>query len=249
MKPYNQDFILQEIQEYNSLINESICGKYKIEKNNSLGKHIQGYMYENNYQYDIPVIQLLKDNVSLMRLTPKEIESSYEVIKFARGKVGIVGLGLGYVVQKIAQKSKVQEVIVYEISEEVINMYKKNFGNNEKVKIIHGDAFNASSEKFDFFYVDIYEYKLDLKVVEDYKRFNELHDIEEYTFWGMEHFLLSCKYEDIIWVYIPEVWVEMSKRLYTSLDMSGYIKYYKQLDEDMVKEILLAFKEILNEGM
>ncbi|SFD15658.1 methyltransferase domain-containing protein [Clostridium uliginosum] len=248
MKPYDQNFISQEIQEYNGLINECTCGDYGILKENSLGHKLQGYMYENEQEeYNLPIIQLLKDKVSLMRLSPKEIQSSYEIIKFAKGKVGIVGLGLGYVVQKIAKKSQVEQVIVYEISEEVISLYKQNFGENNKIKIIQGDAFKANSECFDFFYVDIYEYKLDLKVVEDYKKLIKLHDIKEYSFWGIEHFLLSCKYEDIVWVYVPEVWIEMSKHLYTALDDSGYIKYYKQLEENKVKEVLLAFKEILND--
>lgn len=249
MKPYNKDFIIKEVQEYNSLINEYTRGCYSIKKKTSKGIRLQGYMYENTQEYDLPMIQLLKDDKSLMRLTPKEIESSYQAIKFAKGKVGIVGLGLGYVVDKIAKKSKVSEVVVYEISEEVIEMYKKNFGINNKVKIIHGDAFKAKSEKFDFFYVDIYEYKLDTRVVEDYSAFNKLHEIEEYSFWGMEHFLLSCNYEEVLWVYIPENWIEMSKNLYVSLDTSGYIKNYKQLEEDKVRDVLKEFKKILNNDL
>ncbi|NFL35067.1 hypothetical protein FDB64_08240 [Clostridium botulinum] len=246
MKPYSKDFIIKEVQEYNSLINECTLDCYSIKKNSSKGIRLQGYMYENTQEYDLPIIQLLKDDKSLMRLTPKEIESSYQAIKFAKGKVGIVGLGLGYVVDKIAKKSNVNEVIVYEISEEVIEMYRENFGINNKIKIIHGDAFKAKSEKFDFFYVDIYEYKLDAKVVKDYNAFNNLHEIEEYSFWGMEHFLLSCNYEEVLWVYIPEKWIEMSKNLYVSLDTSGYIKNYKQLEEDKVRDVLKEFKKILN---
>ncbi|MBN1046586.1 hypothetical protein DVW08_14665 [Clostridium botulinum] len=249
MKPYSKDFIIKEVQEYNSLINEYTLGCYSIKKKTSKGIRLQGYMYENTQEYDLPMIQLLKDDKSLMRLTSKEIESSYQAIKFAKGKVGIVGLGLGYVVDKIAKKSKVSEVVVYEISEEVIEMYKKNFGINNKVKIIHGNAFKAKSEKFDFFYVDIYEYKLDVRVVEDYSAFNKLHEIEEYSFWGMEHFLLSCNYEEVLWVYIPENWIEMSKNLYVSLDTSGYIKNYKQLEEDKVRDVLKEFKKILNNDL
>ncbi|KAI3350051.1 methyltransferase [Clostridium botulinum] len=249
MKPYSKDFIIKEVQEYNSLINECTLDCYSIKKNNSKGIRLQGYMYENTQEYDLPIIQLLKDDKSLMRLTPKEIESSYQAIKFAKGKVGIVGLGLGYVVDKIAKKSNVNEVIVYEISEEVIEMYKENFEENNKIKIIHGDAFKAKSEKFDFFYVDIYEYQLDVKVVKDYNAFNNLHEIEEYSFWGMEHFLLSCNYEEVLWVYIPENWIEMSKNLYVSLDTSGYIKNYKQLEEDKVRDVLKEFKKILNNDL
>lgn len=246
MKPYNKEFVFQEMKKYDKLMHAGTSGNYRIVKSVTKEQNLQGYMYENKEIYNIDVIQLLKQDVSLMRLSPKEIESSYEAIKFARGKVGIVGLGLGYVVQEIAKKNSVNEVIVYEISKEVIELYNQNFGENKKIKIIEGDAFKAERQKFDFFYVDIYEYKLTDKVVEDYRIFNELHEIEDYSFWGLEHFLLSCQYEDIVWVYIPEIWIEMSKKLYESLDSSGYIKMYKPLEEKKVKTILMEFKEILN---
>jgi len=249
MKPYNKNFVFQEMKRYNDLINQGTSGNYKIIKNIIETQNLQGYMYENKEKYDIDVIQLYKDNISLMKLTPREIESSYGIISFAYGKVGIVGLGLGYVAQEIAKKKDVKEVIVYEVSEDVINLYNQNFQPNEKIKIVKGDAFKAEREKFDIFYVDIYEYKLTSKVVEDYKTFNILHEIEEYAFWGVEHFLLSCKYEDIVWVYIPENWISLSKKAYESLDASGYIKEYKPLDENLVKKILLEFKEILNSDM
>ena len=246
MKPYNKNFVFQEMTRYNKLINQGTCGSYKIVKNMIEKQNLQGYMYENKEEYSIDVIQLYKNDYCLMQLTPKEIESSYATIHFAYGKVGIVGLGIGYVVEEIAKKSNVKEVIVYEISEEVIELYNQNFPKNEKIKIIKGDAFKSKREKFDFFYVDIYEHKLASKVVKDYKTFNELHEIEEYAFWGLEHFLLSCKYEDIVWVYTPEIWIAMSKKSYEALDSSGYIKSYKPLEENLVKKVLLEFKEILN---
>ena len=246
MKPYNKDFVFQEMTRYNNLINPGTCGNYKIVKNIMKKQNLQGYMYENKEEYNIDVIQLYKNDVGLMKLTPKEIESSYVIIHFAYGKVGIVGLGIGYVVQEIAKRCNVKEVIVYEISEEVIKLYNQNFEKNEKIKIIKGDAFKAKRENFDFFYVNTYEYELASKVVEDYKTFNELHEIEDYAFWGLEHFLLSCKYEDIVWVYIPENWIAMSKKAYEALDSSGYIKEYKPLEEDIVRKILLEFKEVLN---
>lgn len=247
MKPYNKNFVFQEMTRYNNLIGPGTCGNYKIIKDIIKKQNLQGYMYDNKEEYNIDAIQLYKNDVSLMKLTPKEIESSYGAINAAHGKVGIVGLGLGYVAQEIARKCNVEEVIVYEISEEVINLYDYNFIQNEKIKIIKGDATKAKQTKFDFFYVDIYEYKLSSRVVRDYKTFNELHEIEDYAFWGLEHFLLSCKYEDIVWVYIPENWIAMSKKAYESLDSSGYIKEYQPLDENLVRKILLEFKDLLNE--
>lgn len=246
VKPYNKNFVFQEIKKYSDLINQGTCGYYRIVKDTIKKEELQGYMYENKEEYNEDIIQLYKNDVCLIKLTPKEIESSYEAISFANGRVGIVGLGIGYVVQEIAIKPKVKEVIVYEASDEIINLYNQNFKQHDKIKIIKGDPYKAQRERFDFFYVDMYKDELTSKVVEDYKIYNELHEIEEYFFWGLEHFLLSCKYEDIVWVYIPESWIYMSKKAYEALDASGYIKSYNPLDENKVKKILLGFKEILN---
>lgn len=246
MKPYNKKFVFQELKKYNSLINEGTCGDYKIVKNTINDQILQGYMYENKEEYEIDLIQLYKKNAKLMELAPKEVECSYSAISFAYGKVGVVGLGIGYVVQEIAKKAKVEEIIVYEINQEVIDLYYQNFKENNKIKIKKVDAFKAEREKFDFFYVDMHKSELTSKVVEEYAAFNELHEIEEYSFYGLEHFLLSCKYEDIVWIYIPENWISMSKKAYEALDSSGYIETYKPLDEKSVKTILLQFKEILN---
>lgn len=246
MKPYNKNLVFQEMKKYNKLVNQGTCGDYRIVKSAINKQNLQGYMYENNEKFDIDIIQLYRKNANIMEFTPKEIESSYGAISFAYGKVGIVGLGIGYVAQEIAKKAKVKEVIVYEESEELIKLYRQNFKDNEKIIIKKGDALKAQKDKFDFFYIDKYRDGLSSEAVRDYVAFNELHEIEDYAFYGLEHFLLSCKYEDIVWVYIPENWVAMSKRAYEALDASRYIETYEPLDEEKVKEILLEFKEILN---
>lgn len=246
MKPYDKNFVFQKMKKYNNLVNQGTCGDYRIVKCAINKQNVQGYMYENKDEYDIDIIQLYKKNISLMEFTPKEIESSYGAISFAYGKVGVVGLGIGYVVQEISKKVRVEEVIVYENSDELIELYYQNFKKNKKIKIIKGDALKAQKEKFDFFYVDKHKDELTTNVVKDYKTFNELHEIHEYAFYGLEHFLLSCRYEDIVWIYIPENWINMSKKAYEALDASSYIETYKPLDEEKVKTILLEFKEVLN---
>lgn len=246
MKPYNKDFLLNELSKYNNSICERKCGDFSIIKSNVQKVKMHGYMYKEKEYYDTEILELKENDKSIMKLDLREIQGDYEAIKHAKGKVGVVGLGLGYIAQEIACKSNVDEVIVYEINNEIINMYNENFKPNEKIKIIQGDAFKADKQKFDFFFVDIYNYKLTSKVVTDYKKFNKLHEIEEYSFWGMEHFLLSCNYEELLWVYIPENWVAMCKELYEKLQSSGYINYYKPLGEKKVSTILQKFKEVLN---
>ena len=247
MKPFDKSYVLEKIEEYNKIIKPNTIGQYEIKSINKLEGIINHYMYSKEEKFDCNILELHGPEHIWMRLTPYEIEASYFPIKMAQGRVGIVGLGLGYVAQEIAKKSQVDEVIVYEINKDVIDLYNSNFEHNEKIKIINEDAYKAKSDKFDFFYVDIYEYKLTSKVVDDYKIFNELHEIEEYSFFGMEHFLLSCSYTEIMWVYIPENWTVFSKVAFTALQDNNLLEVYEKLDDKLVSQVLADFKEVLND--
>ncbi|AYE34943.1 spermine/spermidine synthase domain-containing protein [Clostridium septicum] len=245
MKPYEKKYVIEKIREYNEKISLGKIGDFEIKKIKWLEGIIKGYMYEKEGVIKEDILELHGPKNIWMRITPLEIESSYMPISRAVGKVGIVGLGLGYVVQEMAKKDSVKEIIVYEIDKDVIELYKNNFKENEKIKILNEDAFKAESQDFDFFYVDIYEYKLTKKVVKDYIHFNNLHRIEEYSFWGMEHFLLSCRYEEIVWVFIPENWMEMSREIFEALKEEGLLTYYKKLDTKLVSSVLSDFKVAL----
>lgn len=246
MRPYEDKFLIQTINKYNKLLNEEESGLYRIVKTKE--EKLAGYLYEEEKHVDLEIARLFHGDNLIMELTPKEIQGYFEFIKNAKGRVGIVGLGLGYLVQELAKKKEVTEIVVYEISSEVIEIYKRNFKNKRKVKILEQDAFKAEKQKFDFFFVDIYNEQLTEKCAEDYKRFTNIHEIEEYSFWGMEHFLLSCSYEEIIWVFIPELWMDMTKDISRVLSESGNLESYKPLDPELVSKVLASFKEILNEG-
>ena len=68
MKPYNKSFVFQEIKRYSDLINQGTCGDYKIVKDTIIKQELQGYMYENEEEYDIDIIQLYKNGSDLMKL-------------------------------------------------------------------------------------------------------------------------------------------------------------------------------------
>lgn len=247
MKPYDFEYIKSKINEYNCLISAKKIGSFEIKNIKNPGEYIDGYMYRKKGNLDVSILELHGPDNIWMRISPMEIESSYMFIKYAKGVVGVVGLGLGYVVQELAKKEEVKKVVVYEKEKDIIDLYYSSFKENNKIEIINEDAFKAKGEKFDYFYVDIYEYKLHTKVVEDFKTFNNLHNIEEYFFWGLEHFLLSCRYEEIVWVYVPELWMDISKKIFVALQESDLLKHYNQLDETLVSEVLSKFKVVLDE--
>ena len=180
-----------------------------------------------------------------MSLTPEEVIGCFIPASYARGKVGILGLGLGYFTQKVLQNKNVEEVVVYEREQQVIDLYYSSFDRHDKLKIIQGDGFKAESQTFDFFFSDIYYNKITEDIALDYEVLNKLHRIEEYSFWGMERFLLSCSLEDIIYIYIPEVWMAMSKELFSRLNNSGCQDEIKLLDRESIEPLLQKFKEIL----
>ena len=246
LKPYNREYLIKKISEYNKLISEAKVNNFEIKSFENKAKYIDGYMYRKKENLDINILELHGPNNILMKISPMEIESSYMFIKKAKGKVGIVGLGLGYVAWELSKKEDVEEIIVYEIEKDVIDLYYLNFPTNEKIKIINEDAYKAKKRNFDYFYVDIYEYKFTYKVVEDYEIFNNIHNIKEYLFWGLEHFLLSCRYEEIVWVYIPELWMEISRSLFEAFQDDNMLDYYNQLNPDLVSEVLSKFKILLD---
>lgn len=236
MKPFDKKYVLDKINEYNNKVNKRKIGDYEIKSIEGLKGIVQGYLHQKEDEYEVNILELHGPNHIWMRLTPLEIQSSYFAIKMARGRVGVVGLGLGYVVEEMAKKAEVEEIVVYEISQDVIDLYYSNFKENPKIKIVCCNALEAESKEFDFFYADIYEYKLTSQIVEDYKKFNEIHNIEDYSFFGMEHFLLSCSYTEIVWVYIPENWMESSRKAFEAIQESNLLEYYEKLDERLVSD-------------
>lgn len=247
MKPYNERYLINKINEYNNLISLGSIGSFKIINTKERKRVINGYMYDKDGALDLDILELHGPDNICMKISPREVESSYMFIKYASGRVGVVGLGLGYVVQELAKKKDISEIIVYEKEKDIIDLYKLSFDENPKVKIINKDAYKAKKEEFDFFYVDIYEYKLTKQVVDDYKKFNKIHKIKEYLFWGLEHFLLSCKYEEIVWVYIPELWMKISKDIFIAFQNANLLNNYEQLDEELVSDILSEFKIIFDD--
>ena len=94
--------------------------------------------------------------------------------------VGVAGLGIGYYVQRILDTEDVAEVIVYEINQNVIDVYLKNFGHHEKVTIKNEDVRTITGEYFDFFYNDIYKNVLDENVIKDMALIINNNEIDRY---------------------------------------------------------------------
>ena len=151
----------------------------------------------------------------------------------------------GYFVEELASKAKVEKVIVYENNEDIIEIYNRLFDKNEKIEIVNCDARDVKGGKFDFFFVDIYRHEFNIDIVDDYELFNKNHNIKEYSFFGMEHFVLSLREEDIIEEVLPEYWLAMSKNVGDKFFESRYKDNFIPVTYKKAKSIYDKFKLIL----
>lgn len=103
-----------------------------------------------------PIFKLYKGTSLLMSDSPQEIFLQYDAYQAAKGRVLMGGLGLGMSANLFAEKPEVTEILVVEISKDVMKLCKPK---NKKIKVINGDIkdfINSSKEKFDFIYIDIH---------------------------------------------------------------------------------------------
>lgn len=240
---YKAEEVNKKIEEYKKYIKPIKINNIEVKYGEN--KNLSGYLYNKKEKYNTTDIELFIDNKLSMEISPRELQGAFQIIKNAKGKVGIIGLGLGYLTNEILKKESVSKVVVYEENKDIIDLYYKNFGKNSKLEVLNQDGFKGKSDSFDSFIVDIYSYNLEDRVVLDYKKLNELHKIDEYYFFGFEHFLLSCPTSEIAFVYVPEYWTEALERVYRQLMDNGYINDFVPIAEEKVMKILLEFKKIL----
>lgn len=95
-----------------------------------------------------------------MSNTPDEIRDFSHFTHIAKGSVLINGLGLGCVVKVLLDKPEITKITVIEKSEDVIKLVAPYF-NDERLTIIHADAFEYKPNKgelFNFVWHDIWDH-------------------------------------------------------------------------------------------
>lgn len=244
MTSYNEQFCENKIKEYKKFIKSEKFRSLEIIYK-EVEKVTDGYIYKRRKMLKESPIELRNCGELICEISIREVQGTSQAIKRAKGKCAVLGLGLGYYVQEIAKKDDVKEIIVYEINQDIIDLYIRNFGENKKIKIICTDGFKVARDKFDFFFADIYSYELTPKVATDYSKLTNLHYIYEYSFFGVEKFLLSCPLEELLMVYIPDEWMDMTRSTFDKVDSLGQINNIRKLRVNKAKEILDEFKKTL----
>jgi len=104
--------------------------------------------------------RLKRSGTVVMSNTPDEIRDFRHFTYQAKGSILINGLGLGCVIKVLLDKPEVTKITVIEKSEDVIKLVAPYF-NDERLQIIHADAFEykpQKNEKFNFVWHDIWDY-------------------------------------------------------------------------------------------
>lgn len=101
----------------------------------------------------------------MMSDTPMEKFTNQRFLNNAEGDVLIAGLGIGMLPAALAEKEDVKSITIIELNQEVIDLVepliRKYVKNENKIKIIQGDAYwyphNHPDERYDFVYLDIWD--------------------------------------------------------------------------------------------
>ena len=179
-------------------------------------------------KFDFPAV--LEDGNEWMTLTPVDIDTCEEAIAAASGKVLTYGLGLGYFAYMASEKASVDSVTVVELSEEVIELFKKHIlpkmPNRDKIKIVNSDAVKyaeevMADEEFDMVFVDTWRDASDgtpmYKTIKEYEKYNP--DTKFY-YW-VENFLRSH--------YRAELYEEIIKKYESSTLDEEYDKFIEKI--------------------
>ena len=124
-----------------------------------LGFFDRGVSFPTIYQGDIP----------WMSVCPSEINSMKRHIDAARGRVLVLGLGLGYYPFMISLMERVESIVIVELQQNVVDLFRAHilpfFEHKDKIKVITADAIDflgdVNDGDYDFCFADIWEGAVD----------------------------------------------------------------------------------------
>lgn len=190
--PFSDDYCREEIIKFNCPV--GTFGKVQIKKVCLVGRCDDfitvNYRGGETSIADCPIF--LKDGHVWMSLTPMEVQSQYLCIERGRevGRVATVGLGIGYFTVMVMSSPHVKSIDVYEIDQDVIDLFTQNFSNRDgfsKLNFILGDFRKTFRDKeYDFCYLDPYKDMHEDSVLEDYVNLQKRNKIKLLRHWGVE---------------------------------------------------------------
>lgn len=105
-------------------------------------------------------IELLEDGRCWMSDNKNDKATQQPLIEPCSGNVLVGGLGIGYIVERLAEKPEVRSVVVVEKSPEVVELVWGHLDTKGKAVVVCCDIFNYLSlrrEGFDFICLDVWK--------------------------------------------------------------------------------------------
>lgn len=127
-------------------------------------EHMLGYFEE---RVEFPGIY--EGVIPWMSVCPSEINSMARHIEKARGRILVLGLGLGYYAYMASLKPEVSSIDIVECQPDIIKLFEENllpqFPFKDKIRIIEADAFSyiggLRGDEYDFCFADIWQNEID----------------------------------------------------------------------------------------
>lgn len=246
-------------------------GKYELVKDRYLPYELFAYKdmcrFDNSYieknslgyfdkEYDF--LALTQNGVTWMSITPNEIETMENALKYIKGDVTVFGLGLGYFAYMASNKEDVKKIKIIENDKTIINLFEKHllphFENKQKIEIINKNAINYVKNpiKCNFSFVDLWHDPFDgLELFIAFKKAEKNNPNCKFLYWLESSFYLLLR--RCMFTLIEEQLTEFKDSIYTKAE--NYLdevinKYYfktknltisskAQLDELLSNECLL----------
>lgn len=139
----------------------------KVMLNSFRNRILGGQKGVHHLIYDVPTQwhKLVGPTGTLMTDLPVEQRQMEQCLKGMKGRVLVGGLGLGLAATILAKRKQVKEVVVVEISPEVIELVYKSIQNRQvfgtKIIVLNSDLFTYlkeyNGETFDYAFFDIWQ--------------------------------------------------------------------------------------------
>jgi len=177
--------------------------------------------------FPVPLMRIGSD--LFMSITPMELQSHINPIKWATGHVITAGLGLGYFVNAVRDKEELDSLTVFEKNLDVIKLYLEQFGDHPKVIIKNEDIFNVKTTKdaYDYLYVDIWPNLTMRDALTGMSKIVQNINVNKVSFWGMERGY--CEDPDYLIDYMESLGCNIE---WAIPDMNALFRELLDLDED-----------------
>jgi hypothetical protein len=171
-----------------------VCGDITMDAQGR--EHVPLGYFAETFRYPA----LTRDDRVWMTITPMEIETMRPHIARARGKIAVLGLGLGYYAYMAHLKSEVGSITIVESDLQVISLFERHilpqFPGGNKLRIFRGDAFDfvrddLPREKYDYVFCDLWHDAADgMDMYLRMKKLEALSPGTEFSYWIEE--TLNC---------------------------------------------------------